>query len=118
MFSLIVYTHMVVCIMLYCILASPFFLIAGIFCLLTGRPFNVAVLKFIRMFGRFMIHCWYSVFIPVRLDDFSGGANHGIFARMGGFIDVNNLTYEQIVEQTRRALSNSGTIYVFPEGKT
>ena len=28
MFTLIVYTHMVVCIMLYCILASPFFLIA------------------------------------------------------------------------------------------
>ena len=50
MFSLIVYTHMVVCILLYCILASPFFLIAGIFCLLTGRPFSVAVLKFIRTF--------------------------------------------------------------------
>ena len=31
MFSLIVYTHMVVCIALYCILASPFFLIAGQF---------------------------------------------------------------------------------------
>ena len=35
---------------------------------------------------------------------------------MGGFIDVNNLTYDEIVEQTRRALSDSGTIYVFPEG--
>ena len=155
MFSLIVYTHMVVCIALYCILASPFFLIAGIFCLLTGRPFSVAVLKFIRTFGCFMIRCWYSVYVPVRLDDFSGGADHGIFivnhrsssdpflvsiipaagaamaaakgwalhmpffgvfARMGGFIDVNNLTYEEIVDQTRRALSNSGTIYVFPEG--
>ena len=67
---------MVVCILLYCILASPFFLIAGIFCLLTGRPFSVAVLKFIRTFGCFMIRTWYSVYVPVRLDDFSGGANH------------------------------------------
>ena len=156
MFTLIVYTHMVVCILLYCILAAPFFFIAGIFCVCTGKSFEVPVRKFIRTFGRFMIRCWYSLYIPVRLEDRSGGgADHGIFvvnhrsssdpflvsiipvagaamaaakgwalhmpffgvfARMGGFIDVNNLTYEEIVDQTRRALSDSGTIYVFPEG--
>lgn len=41
MFSLIVCTHMTVCIILLCrIPALPFFLIAGVFCLLIGRPFN------------------------------------------------------------------------------